>query len=149
MKQSALVIATLFAAVQADKNHDDARERMQRDIHGYLKNGLKFDKKVIKAVHKDIIRVHKAENDFKQEARENFAQGHVVMDEYVEAAQYEESQKTYTPPSAATKGWGNVHYDHPQQIMDKWAKAYKDDVELGQEWKEDFGDYMQKVNRSH
>ena len=44
---------------------------MQRDIHGYLKNGIKFDMKVIKAVHEDVIRVHKAENDFKQEAREN------------------------------------------------------------------------------
>jgi hypothetical protein len=55
---------------------------MQRDIHGYLKNGIKFDMKVIKAVHEDVIRVHKAENDFKQEARENFKEGHVVMDEY-------------------------------------------------------------------
>ena len=60
MKQSALVIATLFAAVQANKNHDDARERMQRDIHGYLHNGIKFDKKVLKAVHQDVVRVHKA-----------------------------------------------------------------------------------------
>jgi len=33
--------------------------------------------------------------------------------------------------------------------MDKWMKAYKDDVELGQEWSEDFGEYMQKVNESH
>lgn len=28
-------------------------------------------------------------------------------------------------------------------------KAFKDDIELQQEWKEDFGDYMQKVNKSH
>jgi len=142
MKQSALVIATLFAAVEANKNHDDARERMQRDIHGYIKNGIKFDMKVLKAVHQDVIRVTKAENEWRDEARENWAEGHVVMDEYVNAAKYEESQKTVTHPSAATKGWGNVHYDHPQQIMDKWMKAYKDDVELGQEWKEDFGEYM-------
>jgi len=33
--------------------------------------------------------------------------------------------------------------------MDKWMKAFKDDIELQQEWKEDFGDYMQKVNKSH
>jgi hypothetical protein len=100
---------------------------MQRDIHGYLKNGIKFDMKVIKAVHEDVIRVHKAENDFKQEARENFKEGHVVMDEYVSAIKYEKSQETYTPPSAATKGWGNLHYDHPQQIMDKYVKAYNHD----------------------
>ena len=127
MKQSALVIATLFAAVEANKNHDDARARMQRDIHGYLKNGIKFDMKVAKAVHQDVVRVHKAENDFKVEARENWAEGHVVMDEYITAAKYEESQKTVTQPSAATKGWGNIHYDHPQQIMDKWVKAAKHD----------------------
>ena len=59
--------------------------------------------------------------------RENFRESQVVMDEYVAAAKYEESQKTVTKPSAATKGWGNVHYDHPQQIMDKWVKAYKHD----------------------
>jgi len=60
MKQSALVIATLFAAVQANKNHDDAKERMERDIHGYLNNGMKFDMKVAKAVHQDVLRVKKA-----------------------------------------------------------------------------------------
>jgi len=88
MKQSALVIATLFAAVEASPNHDDARVRMQKDINGYLKNGIAFDMKVLKAVHQDVKRVKKAQNDFKQEARENFAEGHVVMDKIVDAAQY-------------------------------------------------------------
>jgi len=56
MKQTALVIATLFATVEAS----DAKERLNRDIHGYLHEGLKFDTKVIKALHKNEVRVVKA-----------------------------------------------------------------------------------------
>jgi hypothetical protein len=65
MKQSALVIATLFAAVEANKNHDDARARMQRDIHGYIHNGLKFDAKTYEAIHQNAIRQTNIENNFK------------------------------------------------------------------------------------
>ena len=69
MKQSALVIATLFAVVEAE--HHTAKQRMERDIKGYLHNGLKFDTKVIKAVHANAVRVNKLENNFKEEARNN------------------------------------------------------------------------------
>jgi len=123
MKQSALVIATLFAAVEANRNHDDARARMQRDIHGYLHNGLKFDAKTYEAIHENAIRQKRIENKFKEEARENLRDGHVVMDEYVHAMKYEKSQTDYTPPTAANGQWGNIHYNNPQKIMDNYVEA--------------------------
>jgi hypothetical protein len=92
MKQSAIVIATLFAAVQADnKNLEAAKARLHADVHGYLKNGLKFDQKVIKAVYQNAERQSEIENNWRVEARENWADGHVVMDEYVNAIKYEKS----------------------------------------------------------
>ena len=123
MKQSALVIATLFAAVEANRNHDDARARMQRDIHGYLHNGLKFDAKTYEAIHENAIRQKRIENKFKEEARENLRDGHVVMDESVHAMKYEKSQTVYTPPTAANGQWGNIHYNNPQKIMDNYVEA--------------------------
>ena len=123
MKQSALVIATLFAAVEANRNHDDARARMQRDIHGYLQNGLKFDAKTYEAIHENAIRQTRIENKFKEEVRENLRDGHVVADEYVHAMKYEKSQTVYTPPTAANGQWGNIHYNNPQKIMDNYVEA--------------------------
>jgi len=61
MKQTALVIATLFATVEAS----DAKERLNRDIHGYLHQGMKFDKHVGKALLKNEVRIVKAHNEFK------------------------------------------------------------------------------------
>jgi len=63
MKQTALVIATLFATVEA--KHSDAKERLRKDIHGYLHEGLKFDQKVGKALIKNEVRIVKAHNEFK------------------------------------------------------------------------------------
>jgi hypothetical protein len=85
MKQSALVIATLFAAVQADKSVDAAKARLQANIRGYLRNGLKFDQKVAQAIHSDIAREAKIDNQFKDEVRENLKEGHEVMDKYRDA----------------------------------------------------------------
>ena len=148
MKQSALVIATLFAAVQAD-NRADAKARMERDIKGYLHNGLKFDTKVIRAVHGDVRRQTRIENHWNEEARENFSEGFVVGDEYVNAMKYEKSQETYTPPTAANGQWGNIHYNNPQKIMDNYVAAYKHDQELGEEWREDFHETMEATQRNH
>ena len=69
MKQSALVIATLFAAVEANKNHDDARARMQRDIHGYIHNGLKFDTKTYEAIHQNAINQTYLRNNYVDDVR--------------------------------------------------------------------------------
>jgi hypothetical protein len=149
MKQSALVIATLFAAVEANRNHDDARARMQRDIHGYIKNGAKFDAKTYEAVHENAIRQTRIENQFKEEARENLKNGHLVMDEYVHAMKYEKSQETYTAPSAANGQWGNIHYNNPQEIMDNYVEAVENDRELGNEWKADFELYAERMHKSH
>jgi hypothetical protein len=55
MKQNAIVIATLLAAVSA--NRAAAKARMEKDISSYLRNGLEFDTKVIKAVAADHRRV--------------------------------------------------------------------------------------------
>lgn len=70
-----------------------------------------------------MIRVKKAENAWKGEARENLEEGHKVMDEYSHAMKYEKSQTTYTAPSAANGEWGNIHYSNPQKIMDNYVKA--------------------------
>ena len=51
MKQSAVVIASLFAAVNASKAQEAAKARMEADLKGWLHNGLAFDKKFLKAVH--------------------------------------------------------------------------------------------------
>lgn len=147
MKQSALVIATLFAAAQAAPA--DAKARMERDIRGYLSNGLKFDKKVLRAIHGDVRRVAEARAEFNEEARENWAEGHEVWDEYIDAIKYEKSQETVTKPSKANGQWGNIHYNNPQKIMDKWVAAVEHDQELGEEWQEDWDEYMARVNRSH
>jgi len=136
MKQNAIVIATLFAAVSA--NRAAAKARMEKDISSYLRNGLEFDTKVIKAVAADHRRVVAAQNEFKDEARENFRNGHKVMDEYAAAVRYEKSQETYTAPSAANGQWGNIHYNNPQKIMDNYVKAYKADQEVGEAWREDW-----------
>lgn len=148
MKQSALVIATLFAAVQAD-NRADARARMERDIRGYLHNGIAFDTKVVKAVHGDIRRASAINAKWNEEARENWSEGFVVQDEYDNAIKYEKSQETYTAPSAANGQWGNIHYNNPQKIMDGYVAAYEHDQELGAEWKEDFHNYVEAQQRNH
>jgi len=145
MKQTALVIATLFATVEAS----DAKERMNKDINGYLHNGLKFNTKVIKAGHQNEVRIVKAHNEFKDEVRENLAEGHEVMDQYAEAWNYEKSQATFTPPTKANGEWGNIHYNNPQKIMDKWAHAVEDDRELGEHWSEDVNRYGEQIHHSH
>jgi hypothetical protein len=76
MKQSALVIATLFAAVEANKNHDDARARMQRDIHGYIHNGLKFDTKVSEAIQQNHYNQTGITYEFKDDIRSNIENQH-------------------------------------------------------------------------
>lgn len=134
MKQSALVIATLFAAVNASKAQEAAKARMETDLKGWIHNGIAFDKKVLKAVHGDVTRVAEARAKFNDEARENWAEGHKVMDDYVEAIKYEKSQETVTQPSKANGYWGSIHYNNPQQIMDKWVEAMEADKELGGEW---------------
>lgn len=113
MKQNALVIATLMATAQADRNIDDAKARLERDIRGYLHQGLKFDSKAIKALHKHAVKQAKVENKFKEEMRDNFVEGIKVGDEYIDAMAYERSQEVITPPSAATGNWGNIHYNNP------------------------------------
>lgn len=150
MKQSALVIATLFAAVQADtKAQEAAKARLQANIKGYLRNGLKFDQKVAQAVHQDILREVKIENKFKDEVRENLKEGHEVADQYRDAVAYEKSQEVYTPPSKANGYWGNIHYNNPQKIMDKWVEAMEDDKELQQDWKEDIEAYARHTQQNH
>ena len=134
MKQSALVIATLFASVNASKAQEAAKARMEADLKGWFSNGLAFDKKFLKAVHGDVSRVAEARAKFNDEARENWAEGHEVMDDYVAAMKYEKSQEKFTPPSKANGGWGSIHYDNPQKIMDKWQEAVEADHELGEEW---------------
>jgi len=48
------------------------------------------------------------------------------MDKYEDAIAYESSQTTFTPPTAANGEWGNIHYNNPQKIMDKWMGAAED-----------------------
>jgi hypothetical protein len=147
MKQTAAVIAALFATVHADV--DAHKAAFERDIHAYLENGLEFDKKFVKAVGGDVHRVAVARAKFNEEARENWAEGHKVMDDYVEAIKYEKSQEVVTKPTKANGWWGNIHYNNPQKIMDKWADAIEADHELGEEWEDDFGEYMERVHESH
>ena len=91
MKQNALVIATLMATVYADRNHDDAKARLERDIRGYLHQGLKFDSKALKAIHKHAVKQTEARNKFNEEMRDNFVEGIKVGDEYIDALAYERS----------------------------------------------------------
>lgn len=147
MKQSALVIATLFASVEATQS--EARARLERDIRGYLNNGVAFDTRVINAVHGNARREARINAHFKDEVRENWAEGHVVMDEYVNAMKYEKSQEVYTPPSAANGQWGNIHYNNPQKIMDNYVEAMENEEELGEEWREDIHDYAKAMKKSH
>lgn len=147
MKQNAIVIASLFAAVTA--NQAQAKARMEADIRGYLHNGIEFDTKVVRAVAANHSRVTRAQNDFKDEARENFAEGHKVMDKFVDAVKFEKSQETYTAPSAANGQWGSIHYNNPQKIMDNYVEAYKADQAVGKEWSEDIQELGNKVHNSH
>lgn len=106
-------------------------------------------KKFATAVGADIHRVAKARAEFNEEARENWAEGHKVMDDYVEAIKYEKSQEVVTKPTKANGWWGSIHYNNPQKIMDKWVDAMEADHELGEEWEDDFGEYMERVHESH
>ena len=153
MKQSAFVIATLFSAVAADAtttaNHNDAKQRMENDIKGYLSNGHKFENRVVKAAQQNAKRQKALRNDFKNEVRENIKTGHVVADEYKAAYEYEKSQITVTKPSAANNQWGSISVGNPQKVMDNYVAAYKHDRALGNEWKEDIQEYGQKSHASN
>lgn len=122
---------------------------MERDIRGYLHNGIKFDTKVSNAVHGDVRRGAHIDAHWNEEARDNFSEGFVVADEYAKAMQYEKSQETYTAPSAANGQWGNIHYNNPQKIMDGYVAAYEHDQELGEEWSEDFHNYVGAQQKNH
>ena len=51
MKQTAAVIAALFATVSAtDANLTTAKERLHNDISGFIQQGYLFDKHVVKSV---------------------------------------------------------------------------------------------------
>lgn len=119
MKQSAFVIATLFSAVTAadattTANHNDAKQRMENDIRGYLTNGHKFEQRVVKAAQANAQRQKALRDDFKGEVMENIKEGEAVHDEYVAAYKYEKSQISVTKPSAATDQWGRIHMSNPQ-----------------------------------
>jgi len=71
------------------------------------------------------------------------------MDKYAEAYNYEKSQTAFTPPTKANGEWGNIHYNNPQKIMDKWGKAVEEDRELGDKWGEDVQRYGDQIHHSH
>lgn len=122
---------------------------MEKDISSYLRNGIEFDTKVIKAVAANETRVAKAHAELKDEMRENFTRGHEVGDMYADALRYEDSQVVYTAPSKANGEWGNIHYNNPQKIMDGYVKAYKADQANGAAWREDFAEFGERVDKSH
>ena len=151
MKQSAIVIATLFSAVAAapTAGQEAAKARMQADIKGYVTNGTKFVNRAKQIADANNLRQQKIQNDFKEDVRENIKEGQEVHDEFVNAWKYEESQYTVTKPSAATKGWGSIHLDNPQKVMDNYVAAYKHDKALGMEWKEDITEFGQDSHASN
>ena len=77
------------------------------------------------------------------------AEGNKVLDEYMEAYNYEKSQVVYTAPTADNFQWGNIHYNNPQKIMDGYVAAFKHDQELGQEWAEDLQTYGAAMKKSN
>ena len=94
MKQSAIVIATLFSAVAAGPNtagQEAARARMQADIQGYVTNGTKFVNRAKQIADANKLRQTKIQNEFKEDVRENIKEGQEVHDEYVNAWKYEKS----------------------------------------------------------
>jgi len=139
MKQSAAVIAALFASASAQAaapsaGLTSAKQRLHNDISGFIKSGYEFDKDVVQASDAAQIRNQKINNTFEGEVNANVAEGHKVLDDYMSAYEYEKSQVVYTPPTKDNFQWGNIHYNNPQKIMDGYVAAFKKDQELGQDW---------------
>lgn len=156
MKQSAAVIAALFATASAQVAAPNAaltsaKERLHNDISGFITSGYTFDKDVVQASDAAQIRNQNITNSFEGEVNANIATGHKVLDDYMSAYEYEKSQVVYTAPTADNFQWGNIHYNNPQKIMDGYVAAFKADQELGQDWVEDaqnYGAAMQKSNQT-
>jgi len=150
MKQSVIVISALFAAVEANANVADAKARMERDIRGYLHEGIEFEFKNIKSATKMIKRDQKTKNKWNNEVRQNIEETHVVLDEFKSALEYEKSQIVQTEvPSANNFNWGKIEINNNQQIVDNYMETAAHGKDLSHEWAKDATAYGNAIHKSH